>query len=114
MSRYTFTRRERTQCLQFPWTFVPQLNNNALSEGAALNIWPHFLANDALEAFRTQAEDNADDLGGFSTWSEAVQRFLQTYARDEHLQEDVAALNRLVQMDGASEHDFARCLTQAA
>ncbi len=91
MSRYTFTGRKPIHCLQFLSTFVRQLNNNALSEGAALKIWPHFLADDALEAFRTQAEDGEDDLGGFSTRPEAGQWFLQTYARDEYLEEAVAA-----------------------
>ncbi len=53
-------------------------------------------------------------MGDFSTWPEAVQLLLQTYARDEYLEEAVAALNRLVQKNGESEHDFARSLTQAA
>ncbi len=84
------TGREPIRRLQFLSTFVRQLNNNALSEGAALKIWPHFLADDALEAFRTQAEDGDDALGGFSTWPEAVQWVLQTYARDKYLEEAVA------------------------
>ncbi len=96
---------------QFLSTFVRPLNNNDLSEGAALMTWPHFLADDALEAFRTQAKDGEDDLGGFSIWREAVNWFLQTYAKDAYLEEAVAEIHAILEKDGEDERSFARCLT---
>ncbi len=72
MSRYVGTGREQIRFLQFLSTSVRELNHNALTEEAALKVWPHFLADDALEAFCPEAEDGEDALGGFSAWPGAV------------------------------------------
>ncbi len=63
-------------------------------------IWPSFLEGNARDAFDGHREDGEARLGGFSTWPEAVQWFLRTYAKDEYLEDAMAAMDRMSQNDG--------------
>lgn len=93
--------------LQWIMTLVRLLRDTKLSEGAGIRLWPHFLKDSAREEFITVHEDCDEDLGGVSTWPEAVHWLLTTYAREEYLQDAADKLEAMRQQPGEREEVFA-------
>lgn len=73
--------------LQWIMNFFCILRDTNLSEGPGIRLWPHFLRDCAHQEFITGYEDCNKDLGGVSTWPEAVQWLYDTFAREKYLQD---------------------------
>lgn len=70
------------------------------------------LSSDALELFNSQSEEGDKNLGGFSTWPEAVQFFLRTYAKDQYIEESVESIEKISQETAEELMEFFRPLTK--
>lgn len=114
MGKHVFSGTNPVACLKFLSVFKTQLDNEGVPEAGALKVWPSFLSGDALDVFNGMTEDGDGELGCFTTWSEAVQFFLRTYAKDQHLEDAVEKLDRLTQGETEGVMDFYRKLTRAA
>lgn len=93
MDNNVFDGTKPVACLRFLTAYKRALDDEGIPEGAGLRIWPNFLKYSAYDAFTQMLEDGNADLGGFSTWQAAVQFFIQTYAKDEYLEDDVIKLD---------------------
>lgn len=96
--------------LQFLTAFKNELDSNGLSEGAALLLCPKFLIGDPLEAYNGQFDLLQGDQDGFTTWPEAVQFLLRTYAKDTYIEDALIVLDGCHQSPQEDEEQFARRL----
>ena len=114
MAKHIFDGTIPVACLRFLSAFKRALDDNGLSEGAGLKIWPSFLEGDAQDLFVQMKEDGYADIGGFHDWPSAVQFFLQTYARDEILEQATEEIDTIRQKRDENVASFARRLHKAA
>lgn len=114
MEKHAFSGENPVACLRFLTAFKHQLDCEGIPEGGALKIWPSFLTRNAYDVFAQLTEDGDADLGGFTTWPEAVQFFLRTYVKDQYLEEAVEKLYQIQQGERERVMDFYQRLTKAA
>ncbi len=79
-------------CLRFFSAFKLQIDNEGVPEAAAVKIWALVSVWRSIGFFNQQTENNDAEIGGFSTWPEAVQFFLRAYATDDHMEDAVERL----------------------
>ena len=109
MNAHVFDGNDPISLLSFLTRLEQQMDANRLSEGAALLICPSFLDGDAKESY----ENNFDlppDEGGFTTWPQAVQFLLWTFAKDAYIEEALARLDELRQDPDEKEVAYAKRL----
>lgn len=97
MDKHVFNRNKPVACIRFLSVFKTQLDNEGIPEAGALKVWPSFLSGEALDVFNGMTEDGDSELGGFTTWPEAVQFFLCIYGKDKYLENAVEILDWLTQ-----------------
>eukprot|EP00171_Calliarthron_tuberculosum_P000179 IDg179t1 len=85
--------RKASHMLKILTAYKRALDDEGTPEGDGLRIWSNFLKDSAYDAFTQMLEDGNADLGGFSKWPGAVQFFIQTYAKDDYLEEAVIKLD---------------------
>ena len=113
MNAHVFDGNDPISILSFLTSFKQQMDANRLSEGAALLICPSFLDGDAKESY----ENNFDlppDQGGFTTWPQAVQFLLRTFAKDAYIEEALVSLDELRQDPDEKEVAYAKRLRKQA
>lgn len=96
--KYTFDGSNSIAILRFVSVFKSQLDQDHIGEGAALLILPEFLAGDARDAWEASFEISGEMGGGFTTWPEAVQFLLRTYAKDRHVKQVSAEMDQMKQI----------------
>lgn len=89
MGKHTFNGTKPVACLRFLSIFKIQLDNEGVPEAGALKVLPEFLSGDALDVFNGMTEDDDAELSCFITWSEDLQLFLHTYAKDQYHEDEV-------------------------
>lgn len=114
MEKHAFSGARPVACLRFLSAFKKALDDENIPEGAALRIWPNFLTGDAHELFNQLTEDGDAYIGGFTTYPQALQFFLRTYATNRHLEDAVERIDRLQQTDTETPKQFYRRLMTAA
>lgn len=109
---HKFSGEDPIMVFDFLTRFVEEADTIGMSEGQAFVALPHFLTGTASQQFR--ASKNSSRSGGVSSWPEAVQYFIRTYATPATLREAVEQLRNLKQGVNETEMDFATRINQAA
>ena len=84
-----------------------QLDNNQISEGAALSIIPDYLE-PTRDDFLRHCDLGDDVPGGFDSYPGAIQYLLQTYAKDAYLEEALVELEDIKQRESETEREYSR------
>ena len=106
-----FSAEDPITILAFLTKLKTHLDNNRISEGAALLLIPDYLEDPARDDFLRHCDLGADVPGGFDSFSGAIQNLLRTYAKDAYLEEALVELEDLKQ--GETEREFSRRLMTA-
>ena len=108
-----FSGEDPITILAFLTKLKTQLDNNRISEGAALSLIPDYLEDPARDDFLRHCDLGADVPGGFDSFPGAIQYLLRTYAKDAYLEEALVELEDLKQGESETEREFSRRLMTA-
>ena len=107
-----FSGKDPILILNFLSRFVEEADTLRMTEGQAFVALPHFLANPAETQFLSSR--NASTSGGVTSWPEAVQYLLETYATSSAIREATNKLQEIRQLAHENESDYATRLNDYA
>ena len=105
-----FNGEDPITILAFLTKLKTQLDNNRISEGAALSIIPDYLEDPARDDFLRHCDLGDDVPGGFDSYPGAIQYLLRTYAKDAYLEEALVELEDIKQRENDTEREYSRRL----
>ena len=108
-----FNGEDPITILAFLTKLKTQLDNNRISEGAALSIIPDYLEDPARDDFLRHSDLGDDVPGGFDSYPGAIQYLLRTYAKDAFLEEALVELEDIKQRESENEREYLRRLMTA-
>ena len=92
-----FNGEDPKTILAFLTKLKAQLDNNRISEKAALSIIPDYLEDRARDDFLRHCDLGDDVPSGFDSYLGAIQYLLRTYAKDAYLEEALVKLEDIKQ-----------------
>ena len=111
---YIFSGETPISILDFLSEFKERCDENGISEGAALLLIPKFLTGAARDNFKSYFGRRNSSLGGFSTYPQAVNHLLRTYATDVIIERALTELDNTVQGPAEDELKFGERLREKA
>ena len=108
-----FNGEDPITILAFLTKLKTQLDNNRISEGAALSIIPDYLEDPPRDDFLRHCDLGDDVPGGFDSYPGAIQYLLRTYAKDAFLEEALVELEDIKQRESENEREYSRRLMTA-
>ena len=112
LSEQKFTGADPILVFDFLVRFIEEMDTLGINEGQAFIILPYFLKGSAQRQYR--ASRNGSRSGGVSSWPEAIQYFIRTYATPTTLREAVDNLRNLRQERNETETEFSIRINEAA
>lgn len=103
-----FNGSDPISVLKFLAQFKKAADQNSISEGGARLVLPSFLAGKAALAYGASLQADAvnTDNGGNSTYCDAVQWLLRTYAKDRFIHQAVQGIREIRQKVGETEMEY--------
>lgn len=106
MDEHAFSGQPPIGVLQFLSAFKTTCDDNDIPEGAAVRLMAKYLTGAAKRQFEAYDGLGTSRLRGFSSYPEAVQHLLETFATEEVIIEAVAKFDSLSQGEKENEQDF--------
>ncbi len=106
MENHAFSGERPIEVLQFFSAFKTTCEDNDISEGAAVRLMSKYLTGAAKRQFCSYIALGASRLRGFSSYPEALQHLLESFATEEVIIAAVAELDGPKQLDKEDEWAF--------
>lgn len=114
LDELTFDGKDPILIFEFLSRFVVEANTLRISEAQAFVALPHFLRKLALEQYRAVSGSLNADEGGVTSWPEAVQYLLRSYATSNAIRGAILDLRDVTQKDRETEVEYSSRLNNAA